>query len=47
MPVPTCSTDRVCVVTPTARTRPDRSRRVHAFWSSLGCRVAGNVTFRA
>jgi prephenate dehydrogenase len=31
--------DRVCVVTPTARTRPDRSRRVHAFWSSLGCRV--------
>jgi prephenate dehydrogenase len=31
--------DRVCVLTPTARTRPDRSRRVHAFWSSLGCRI--------
>jgi prephenate dehydrogenase len=31
--------DRVCVLTPTARTRPDRSRRVHAFWSALGCRI--------
>jgi prephenate dehydrogenase len=31
--------DRVCVLTPTARTRPDRGRRAHAFWSSLGCRV--------
>ncbi len=31
--------DRVCVLTPTPRTRPDRARRAHAFWSSLGCNV--------
>jgi prephenate dehydrogenase len=31
--------DRVCVLTPTARTRPDRGRRAHGFWASLGCRV--------
>jgi prephenate dehydrogenase len=31
--------DRVCVLTPTARTRPDRIRGARAFWSSLGCRV--------
>ena len=30
---------RVCVLTPTARTRPDRGRRAHGFWSALGCRV--------
>jgi prephenate dehydrogenase len=30
---------RVCVLTPTARTRPDRTRRAHDFWSSLGCNV--------
>jgi prephenate dehydrogenase len=31
--------ERVCVLTPTARTRPDRMRRAHAFWGALGCRV--------
>jgi prephenate dehydrogenase len=31
--------NRVCVVTPTARTRPDRTRTAHSFWSSLGCRI--------
>jgi prephenate dehydrogenase len=31
--------DRVCVLTPTARTRTDRLRRARDFWSSLGCRV--------
>lgn len=31
--------DRVCVLTPGARSRPDRLARAGAFWSSLGCRV--------
>ncbi len=31
--------DRVCVVTPGARSRPDRLARAQAFWSGLGCRV--------
>jgi prephenate dehydrogenase len=30
---------RVCILTPTPRTRADRTRRTHAFWSALGCRV--------
>jgi prephenate dehydrogenase len=30
---------RVCILTPTPRTRPDRVRRASAFWSALGCRV--------
>jgi prephenate dehydrogenase len=30
---------RVCVLTPTPRSRPERLRRARAFWSSLGCRV--------
>jgi prephenate dehydrogenase len=30
---------RVCVLTPTARTPPDRLRRAHGFWTRLGCRV--------
>ena len=30
---------RVCVLTPTARTRADRALRAHAFWTSLGCQV--------
>ena len=31
--------DRVCVLTPGPRGRPDRLARAGAFWSSLGCRV--------
>ncbi len=30
---------RVCVLTPTPRTRLDRTRRALQFWTSLGCRV--------
>jgi prephenate dehydrogenase len=30
---------RVCVLTPTSRTRADRLERARQFWSSLGCRV--------
>jgi prephenate dehydrogenase len=30
---------RVCVLTPTPRTRLDRARRALQFWTSLGCRV--------
>jgi prephenate dehydrogenase len=30
---------RVCVLTPTPRTRPDRARRARSFWESLGCQV--------
>jgi prephenate dehydrogenase len=30
---------RVCVLTPTAATPPDRVRRARGFWSALGCRV--------
>ena len=30
---------RVCVITPTPRTRPDRNRLARSFWSGLGCRV--------
>jgi prephenate dehydrogenase len=30
---------RVCVLTPTARTPPDRLDRAHGFWTRLGCRV--------
>jgi prephenate dehydrogenase len=30
---------RVCVLTPTVRTPPDRLRRAHGFWARLGCRV--------
>lgn len=31
--------DRVCVLTPTARTPRDRLDRAREFWSELGCRV--------
>ena len=30
---------RVCVLTPTPRTRLDRTHRALAFWTALGCRV--------
>ncbi len=30
---------RMCVLTPTDRTPPDRLERAQAFWSALGCRV--------
>ncbi|MFI5457586.1 MAG: prephenate dehydrogenase [Isosphaerales bacterium] len=30
---------RVCVLTPTPRTRLERTRRALAFWTALGCRV--------
>jgi prephenate dehydrogenase len=30
---------RVCVLTPTPRTRPERIRRALSFWTALGCRV--------
>jgi prephenate dehydrogenase len=30
---------RVCVLTPTPRTRPERTRQARAFWTSVGCRV--------
>jgi prephenate dehydrogenase len=30
---------RICVLTPTPRTRSDRTRRALQFWTSLGCRV--------
>jgi len=30
---------RVCVLTPTPRTRPDRSRLARNFWGAVGCRV--------
>jgi prephenate dehydrogenase len=30
---------RVCVLTPTPRTRLERTRRAVAFWTALGCRV--------
>jgi prephenate dehydrogenase len=30
---------RVCVLTPTPRTRPERTQRATAFWTRLGCRV--------
>jgi prephenate dehydrogenase len=30
---------RVCVLTPTPRTRPERTGRALAFWTALGCRV--------
>jgi prephenate dehydrogenase len=30
---------RVCVLTITPRTRPERTRRAMAFWTGLGCRV--------
>ena len=30
---------RVCVLTPTPRTPPDRLDRARAFWAALGCRV--------
>jgi prephenate dehydrogenase len=30
---------RLCVLTPTASTPPDRLDRARAFWSSIGCRV--------
>ncbi len=30
---------RVCVITPTPRTRPERTRQARAFWTSVGCRV--------
>jgi prephenate dehydrogenase len=30
---------RVCVLTPTPRTRPDRLHRARAFWASVGCRL--------
>ena len=30
---------RSCVLTPTARTPPDRLDRARAFWSGLGCRL--------
>jgi prephenate dehydrogenase len=30
---------RVCVLTPTAGTPPDRLRRARAFWGGLGCRL--------
>ena len=31
---------RVCVLTPTPRTPPDRLDRARAFWEALGCRVS-------
>lgn len=31
--------DRVCVLTPTARTPADRLERARAFWTALGCRL--------
>ncbi|MDR3622427.1 MAG: prephenate dehydrogenase [Paludisphaera borealis] len=31
--------DRVCVLTPTARTPASRLRAARGFWSSLGCRI--------
>ncbi|MDG3003364.1 prephenate dehydrogenase [Paludisphaera mucosa] len=31
--------DRVCVLTPTARTASDRLRRAREFWAGLGCRI--------
>jgi prephenate dehydrogenase len=30
---------RVCVLTPSARTAPERLERARAFWSGLGCRI--------
>ena len=30
---------RICVLTPTPRTSPDRLERARAFWSGLGCRL--------
>ena len=30
---------RVCVLTPTGLTAPDRLRRARAFWASIGCRI--------
>ena len=32
--------DALCVVTPTARTRPESAKRTELFWKSVGCRVA-------
>jgi prephenate dehydrogenase len=31
--------DRVCMITPTHRTVPERLQRARAFWASLGCRL--------
>jgi len=31
---------RACVLTPTARTAPERLRRARAFWAGLGCRIS-------
>jgi prephenate dehydrogenase len=30
---------RLCVLTPTARTRLDRARRARSFWQALGCQI--------
>ncbi len=30
---------RVCVLTPTPQTRPDRMKRARDFWSTLGCKI--------
>jgi prephenate dehydrogenase len=30
---------RLCVLTPTPRTRLDRARRARSFWQALGCRI--------